>query len=51
MTMEEVLLAAARAGLGDTIVADAPIDANTIEWRQILGRSPARLPVTVTPGV
>ena len=47
MTMEEVLLAAARAGLGDTIVADAPIDADSIEWRQILGRSPARLPVTV----
>ena len=47
MTMEEVLLAAARAGLGDTIVADGPIDADHIEWRQILGRSPARLPVTV----
>jgi hypothetical protein len=47
MTMEEVLLAAARAGLGDTIVAAAPIDADDIEWRQILGRSPARLPVTV----
>lgn len=51
MTMEEVLLAAARAGLGDTIVADAPIDADSVEWRQILGRSPARLLVTVTPGV
>ncbi|HUS42893.1 MAG TPA: cytochrome P450 [Ilumatobacteraceae bacterium] len=47
MTMEEVVLAAARAGLGDTIVADGPIDADSIEWRQILGRSPARLPVTV----
>jgi cytochrome P450 len=47
MTMEEVLLAAARAGLGDTIVADTPIDADDVEWRQILGRSPARLPVTV----
>lgn len=47
MTMEEVLAAAARAGLGDTIVADSPIDADSIEWRQILGRSPARLPVTV----
>lgn len=47
MTMEEVLLAAARAGLGDTIVAAAPIGADDIEWRQILGRSPARLPVTV----
>ena len=47
MTMEEVLLAAARAGLGDTIVADAPIDSDSIEWRMILGRSPARLPVTV----
>jgi cytochrome P450 len=47
MTMEEVLLAAARAGLGDTIVADVPIDADNIQWRQILGRSPARLPVTV----
>ncbi len=51
MTMEEVVLAAARAGLGDTIVADGPLDAAGIEWRQILGRSPARLPVTVTPGV
>lgn len=51
MTMEEVLLAAARAGLGDTIVADAPIDADNIEWRQILGRSPAHLPVTVSIGV
>jgi hypothetical protein len=49
MTMEEVLLAAARAGLGDTIVADGPIDADSVEWRQILGRSPARLPVTVRP--
>jgi cytochrome P450 len=47
MTMEEVLLAAARAGLGDTIVAAAPIGADDIEWRQILGRSPARIPVTV----
>ncbi len=47
MTMEEVLLAAARAGLGDTIVADAPMDADSIEWRMILGRSPTRLPVTV----
>jgi cytochrome P450 len=51
MTMEEVLLAAARAGLGDTIVAAAPLDAADVEWRQILGRSPARLAVTVTPGV
>ncbi len=51
MTMEEVVLAAARAGLGDTIVADGPIDDASIEWRQVLGRSPARLPVTVTPGV
>lgn len=51
MTMEEVLLAAARAGLGDTIVAGVPIDADSIEWRQILGRSPARLPVTVSTGI
>jgi hypothetical protein len=51
MTMEEVLLAAARAGLGDTIVADGPIDADSVEWRQILGRSPARLPVTVRPAM
>lgn len=51
MTMEEVLLAAARAGVGDTVVADAPIDADHIEWRQILGRSPARLPVIVSMGV
>ncbi len=47
MTMQEVLLGAARAGLGDTIVADVPIDTENIEWRQILGRSPAHLPVTV----
>ncbi len=47
MTMEEVLLAAARAGLGDTLVADVPVDADNIQWRQILGRSPAQLPVTV----
>lgn len=51
MTMEEVLTAAAVAGLGDTIVADAPLDGDAIEWRQILGRSPAHLPVTITPGV
>jgi cytochrome P450 len=50
MTMEEVLTAAAVAGLGDTIVADGPLDAGAIEWRQILGRSPARLPVRVTTG-
>ena len=49
--MEEVLTAAALAGLGDTIVADAPLDGDAIEWRQILGRSPAHLPVTITPGV
>ncbi len=47
MTMEEVVLGAAQAGLGDTIVADAPIDADSTTWRQILGRSPARLPVTI----
>jgi cytochrome P450 len=47
MTMQEVVLAAADAGLGDTIVAGTPIDADNIAWRQILGRSPARLPVTV----
>ena len=47
MTMEEVLAAAARAGLGDSIAADAPLDADSIEWRKILGRSPARLPVAV----
>jgi cytochrome P450 len=51
MTMQEVFLGAARAGLGDTLVADAPLDADNIEWRQVLGRSPAHLPVTITPGV
>ena len=51
MTMEEILLAAADAGLGDTLVADGSLDADRIEWRQILGRSPAHLRVTITPGV
>jgi cytochrome P450 len=50
MTMEEILLAAADAGLGDTLVADGPIDSASIEWRQVLGRSPAHLPVTVSAG-
>ncbi len=51
MTMEEIVLAAADVGLGDTLVADGPLDADCIEWRQILGRSPAHLRVTITPGV
>jgi len=45
MTMQEVMLGVARAGLGDTLVADCPLDADDIEWRQVLGRSPAHLPV------
>ncbi len=48
MTMQEVMLGAARAGLGDTLVADAPLDADSIEWRQVLGRSPAHLPVVTS---
>ncbi|MEZ5374971.1 MAG: cytochrome P450 [Acidimicrobiales bacterium] len=47
MTMEEIVLAAAAAGLGNTLVADGPLDAADIEWRQILGRSPAHLHVTL----
>lgn len=46
MTMQEVMLGAASAGLGDTLVADGSLAADDIEWRQVLGRSPARLPVT-----
>jgi len=45
MTMQEVMLGVALAGLGDTLVADGPLDAGNIEWRQVLGRSPAHLPV------
>ena len=48
MTMQEVMLGAARSGLGDTLVADVPLDADSIEWRQVLGRSPARLRVIAT---
>jgi cytochrome P450 len=51
MTMQEVMLAAARSGLGDTLVSDGPLDADSIEWHQVLGRSPAHLPVAITPGV
>jgi cytochrome P450 len=49
MTLQEVVLGAARAGLGRTIVPSADV-AGSVEWRQVLGRSPAALPVTVTPG-
>jgi len=45
MTMQEVMLGAAQAGLGDTLVADGELDSASIEWRQVLGRSPAHLPV------
>ena len=40
---------AARAGLGRTIVPTVDL-ADSIEWRQVLGRSPASLPVAVTTG-
>ena len=49
MTLQEVVLGAARAGLGRTIVPSADI-ADSVEWRQVLGRSPVALPVAVTPG-
>jgi cytochrome P450 len=46
MTLEEVVRGAADAGLGDTIVpSDPSLDA--VEWRSVLGRSPASLPVVV----
>lgn len=49
MTLQEVVLGAARSGLGRTIVPTADL-AGSVEWRQVLGRSPATLPVAVTPG-
>jgi cytochrome P450 len=49
MTLQEVVLGSARAGLGSTIVPSFDVG-GTIEWRQVLGRSPAELPVTVTAG-
>ena len=49
MTLQEVVLGAARAGLGRTIVPSADL-VGSVEWRQVLGRSPAELPVTVTQG-
>ncbi len=45
MTLEEVVLAATAAGLGDTIQPSTSLD--VVEWRSVLGRSPASLPVTV----
>jgi hypothetical protein len=47
MTLEEVVLGAAVAGLGDTIVPTTSLD--DVEWRSVLGRSPASLPVAVRP--
>jgi cytochrome P450 len=49
MTLQEVALGAARAGLGVTILSSADVD-GTVEWRHVLGRSPAALPVAVTAG-
>jgi hypothetical protein len=48
MTLEEVVLGAAAAGLGDTIVSSSS-SLDVVEWRSVLGRSPASLPVTVRP--
>lgn len=45
VTMQEVMLGAASAGLGDTLVAGGSLAADDIEWCQVLGRSPAHLPV------
>jgi len=50
MTLEEVVKGAAAAGLGDSIVpAIDVLDPAAVEWISILGRSPARLPVTISP--
>ncbi len=45
MTLEAVVLAATAAGLGDTMQPSTSLD--VVEWRSVLGRSPASLPVTV----
>jgi cytochrome P450 len=49
MTLQEVVAGAARAGLGRTIVPTVD-PTEPVEWRQVLGRSPASLPVVVTTG-
>lgn len=49
MTLQEVVSGAARAGLGRTIVPTVDLT-DPVEWRQVLGRSPASLPVAVTTG-
>jgi cytochrome P450 len=47
MTLEEVVRGSALAGLGDTILPVGDVErADAVEWRQVLGRSPAALPVT-----
>ena len=46
MTLEEVVRGVAVAGLGDTIVPSGP-SLDAVEWRSVLGRSPASLPVVV----
>jgi cytochrome P450 len=49
MTLEEVVVGAAAAGLGTSIVPTIDVlDPDAVEWVQVLGRSPAALPVTVT---
>ncbi len=49
MTLEEVVAGAAAAGLGTSIVPTIDVgDPHAVEWVQVLGRSPASLPVTVT---
>jgi cytochrome P450 len=46
MTLEEVVLGAAAAGLGDRVVPAIDITVGAdVEWRQVLGYSPAALPV------
>jgi hypothetical protein len=45
MTLKEAVLGAAVAGLGDTIVPTTSLD--DIEWRSVLGRSPASLSVSM----
>lgn len=47
MTLEEVVVGAAAAGLGDSIVPTTDVTAGAVDWVSTLGRSPASLPVTV----
>jgi cytochrome P450 len=48
MTLEEVVLGAAAAGLGDRLVSTVDLAVGVgVEWRTILGCSPAALPVVV----